>query len=83
MKFAFNFKKQEASIEADVEGLIKPHIEAKLNNPERKTRYQIKQEEKRKNAELKHKQKMQLIYLAIGAWAVLMLFVFIMAALEG
>lgn len=83
MKFAFNFKKQEASIEADVEGLVKPHIEAKLNNPERKTRYQIKQEEKRKNAELKHKQKMQLIYLAIGAWAALMLLVFIMAALEG
>ena len=83
MKFAFNFKKQEASIEADVEGLVKPHIEAKLNNAERKTRYQIKQEEKRKNAELKHKQKMQLIYLAIGAWAALMILVFIMAALEG
>lgn len=83
MKFAFNFKKQEASIEADVEGLVKPHIEAKLNNPERKTRYQIKQEEKRKNAELKHKQKMQLIYLAIGVWTALMVFVFIMAALEG
>ena len=67
----------------ELEGLVKPHIEAKLNNPERKTRYQIKQEEKRKNAELKHKQKMQLIYLAIGVWAALMVFVFIMAALEG
>jgi len=83
MKFAFNFKKQEASIEADVEGLVKPHVEAMLNNSERKTRYQIKQEEKRKNAALKHKHKMQLIYLAIGAWAALMIFVFIMAALEG
>lgn len=82
MKFSFNFKKQEASIEADVEGLVKPHIEAKINNPGRKTRYQIKQEEKRKNAELKHKQKMQELYILLGMLAVLMIVIFIMAALE-
>ncbi len=83
MKFSFNFKKQEASIEADVEGLVKPHIEAKIKNPNRKTRYQIKQEEKRKNAELKHKQEMQKVYILLGMLAVLMVVVFIMAALEG
>lgn len=83
MKFAFNFKKQEASLEADVEGLIKPHIDAKLKNPDRKTRYQIKQEEKRKNAELKHKQDMQKVFILLGILAVLMTVVFIMAALEG
>ena len=83
MKFAFNFKKQEASLEADVEGLIKPHIDAKLNNPDRKTRYQIKQEEKRKNAERKHKQDMQKVFILIGLFVALLIFVFIMAALEG
>ncbi len=82
MKFSFNFNKKEASIEADVEGLVKPHIEARINNPDRKTRYQIKQEEKRKNAELKHKQEMQKIYILLGVTAVLMIVVFIMAALE-
>ena len=82
MKFSFNFNKKEASIEADVEGLVKPHIEAKINNPDRKTRYQIKQEEKRKNAELKQKQEMQKIYILLGVTAVLMIVVFIMAALE-
>lgn len=82
MKFSFNFNKKEASIEADVEGLVKPHIEAKINNPDRKTRYQIKQEEKRKNAELKYKQEMQKIYILLGVTAVLMIVVFIMAALE-
>lgn len=83
MKFSFNFKKQEASIEADVEGLVKPHIEAKLSNPERKTRYQIKQEEKRRNAELKHKQEMHKIYILIGMFVIIMMIVFVMAALEG
>lgn len=83
MKVAFNFKKQEASIEADVEGLVKPHIEAKLSNPDRKTRYQIRQEEKRKNAELKHKQDMQKVFILLGLLAVLMIVVFVMAALEG
>lgn len=82
MKFSFNFNKKEASIEADVEGLVKPHIEAKINNPDGKTRYQIKQEEKRKNAELKHKQEMQKIYILLGVTAVLMIVVFIMVALE-
>lgn len=66
MKFAFNFKKQEASIEADVEGLIKPHIESKLNNPNRKTKYQIRQEEKRKNKELEQKQFMQGMLMLLG-----------------
>ena len=82
MKFSFNFNKKEASIEADVEGLVKPHIEAKINNPDRKTRYQIKQEEKRKNSEIKHNQEMQKIYILLGVTAVLMIVVFIMAALE-
>lgn len=83
MRFVFNFKKKEASIDVDVEGLVKPHMEAKLNNPNRKTRYQIKQEEKRKNAEMKHKQDMQRIYILLGIFVFCMAIAFIMAALEG
>lgn len=54
MKLAFNFKKKEASLQADVEGMIERGLERKEKNPSRKTRYQIRQEEKRKNLELKH-----------------------------
>ena len=54
MKLAFNFKKKEASLEADVEGIVVRGLERKEKDPNRKTRYQIRQEEKRKNLELKH-----------------------------
>ena len=54
MKLAFNFKKKEASLQADVEGMIERGLERKEKNPNHKTRYQIRQEEKRKNLELKH-----------------------------
>lgn len=70
-------------MEADVEGLVKPCIEAKLENPTKKTRYQIKQEEKRKNAELKHKQEMQKTFFAMGFLVVMMVFLFVMIMLEG
>lgn len=82
MRLKFNIKNKEASLEADVEGLIEKGMERR-DNPNRKTRYQIKQEEKRKNEELKHKQNMQQIYLLIGILAVLFIVVFVMAALEG
>ena len=45
MKLAFNFKKKEASLQADVEGMIERGLERKEKNPKRKTRYQIRQEE--------------------------------------
>lgn len=82
MKLKFNIKNKEASLEADVEGLIEKGMERR-DNPNKKTRYQIKQEEKRKNEELKHKQNMQQIYLMIGILVVLFIIIFVMAALEG
>lgn len=48
MKLSFSLSKKEASMEADVEGLLAKGLEHRSNNPKRKTRYQIKQEEKRK-----------------------------------
>lgn len=82
MKLKFNLKSKEASLEADVEGLVEKGME-RHDNPNRKTRYQIKQEEKRKNEELKHKQQMQMIYIMLGMLAVMFIIVFVMAALEG
>jgi len=82
MKLKFNIKNKEASLEADVEGLIVKGMERR-DNPNKKTRYKIKQEEKRKNEELKHKQNMHQIYLLIRILAVLFIIVFVMAALEG
>ena len=66
MKMKFSLKNKEASLEADIEGLVEKNLEYKSKNPEKKTRHQIKQEEKRKNEELKHKQKMQYMYILLG-----------------
>ena len=70
MKLAFNFKKKEASLQADVEGMIERGLERKEKNPKRKNRYQIRQEEKRRNMELKRelerKQMMQGILMRAG-----------------
>lgn len=66
MEFRFSLKDKEASVEADVERLIEKRLDFKEKNPERKTRYQIKQEEKRKNEELKQKQLIQGVCLLAG-----------------
>ena len=55
MKFKFSLKDKEVSMEADVEKLVEKGMDHKAARPDRITRYQIKQEEKRKNEELKHK----------------------------
>ena len=57
MKIKFNLKNKEASLEADVEGIVEKTLEYKASKPEKKSRYQIKQEEKRKNEAAKHKGK--------------------------
>lgn len=82
MKLNFNLKSKEASLEADIESLVEKGLERR-ENPNRKTRYQIKQEEKRKNEELKYKQHMQETLLLVGILAVLFIIIFVMAALEG
>lgn len=82
MKLNFNLKSKEASLEADIESMVEKGLERR-ENPNRKTRYQIKQEEKRKNEELKYKQHMQETLLLVGILAVLFIIIFVMAALEG
>jgi len=66
MKFSFSLKNKEASMEADVESIVEKSLEYKTKQPPKKTRYQIKQEEKRKTEELKHKQQMQYLYILRG-----------------
>jgi len=80
MKLKFSLKNQEIGVEADVEKLIEKGMDQRQYT-ERKTRYQIKQEEKRKNAELKQKQKMQQFYIGIGALLVIMVIGFLIALL--
>ena len=77
MKFKFSLKNKEASMEADVEGLVEKSLEYRSKHPERKTRYQIKQEELRKNKELEHKQKMQYAFVLLGVIAVCLIICFI------
>ena len=81
MKLSFSLKNQEANFEADVEKLIEKGMDQRERNPERKTRYQIKQEEKRKNAELKHKQEMQRMIIGISILAGCMVICLIIAVL--
>lgn len=66
MKMKFNLKNKELSLDADVENLIEKELEYKSTKPFKKTRYQIKQEEKRKNEELKQKQLVQGILIMLG-----------------
>lgn len=82
MKLSFSLKSKEAKLEADVEKLIEKGMDQKAKNPPRKTRYQIKQEEKRRNAELKHKQNMQILFIGLGVFAILMAIAITMAILE-
>ena len=74
MKFKINLKNKEVDFEADVEGLVAKGIERKEKNPNRKTAYQIRQEEKRKNEELKHKQEMKWMFILLGLVAFLVVF---------
>ncbi len=66
MKLKFSLKDKEASLEADVEKLVEKGMEHKALRPEKKPRYQIRAEEKRKNEELKHKQQMQWMFILLG-----------------
>ena len=53
MKLSFSLKDKKASLDVDVEKLIEKGLDLKAQNPSDKTQYQIRQEEKRKNKELK------------------------------
>ena len=53
MKLSFSIRPASSSLEADIEGLVEKGLEHKAKNTAKKTRHQIKQEEKRKNEELK------------------------------
>lgn len=81
MKFEFNLKEKSATLNADVEKLVEKKLELDKDKPrpERKTRYQIKQEEQRKNKELKHKQEMQKIYVSMGALAAIIVLCLVMS----
>ena len=66
MKLSFSLEKKEASLETDIEGLVEKGLEYKKQNPNRKTRYQIRQEEKRRNKELEQKQFVQGMFMMLG-----------------
>lgn len=82
MKLSFSLKNNEARLEADVERLVEKGMEQKAKNPLKKTRYQIKQEEKRKTAELKHKQEIQRMIIGISILGGVMVIALIIAILS-
>lgn len=57
MKLSFSLKNKEASLEADVEGIVKKNLEQKEKNPDKRSMYQIRQEEKRKTKILLEEEK--------------------------
>lgn len=81
MKLSFRLKKAEASLEANVGKLIEKGMDQWERNHQGKTRYQIKQEEKRKNAELKHKQETQRLLIGVGMLAAMMVIAIIIGIL--
>ena len=54
-------------------------MDHKAARPDKRTRYQIKQEEKRKNAELKHKQQLTYYLIGIGLFIVIIAFCVVMS----
>lgn len=54
MKFNLSLKNKELNLEADIESVLEKNIELKKELPDMKNRYQIKQEEKRRNKEFKN-----------------------------
>lgn len=70
MKFKFSLKNKEVSLDANVERLVEKSLDYKAQNPPRKTAYQIRQEEKRKTEEMKHKQQLQWMFILLGLVAV-------------
>ena len=79
MKFNFSLKNKEASFEADVEGLVEKSIESNQKNPPKKSRYQIKQEEMRKNEELKHEQEMEKKRMKTKVWFIVAVFLVLLS----
>ena len=71
MKLNFSFKNKEINLEADVEKLVEKNLDIKSAKPEKKTRYQIKQEEKRKTEAAKHKQQLTWMFIMLGLVAFL------------
>ena len=79
MKFKLSLKDKEVSMEADVEKLVEKGMDHKADRPDKRTRYQIKQEEKRKNEELKHKQQLTYLFIGIGLFVAIIAFCVIMS----
>ena len=65
MKLKFSLKNKEIGFDADVEGIVEKSLNYKKDRPIKKTRCQIKQEEKRKNREQKFEQDRRLL-IAMG-----------------
>ena len=79
MKFKFGLKNKEVSMEADVEKLVEKGLDHKAARPDKRTRNQIKQDEKRKNAELKHKQQLTYLLIGIGVFVAIIAFCIVMS----
>ena len=83
MKLDFNLKEKKVSLNADVEKLVEHRMDLDKDKPHKKTRYQIKQEEKRKLEELKHKQDMQRLFIGVGIMGVIIAFCLAMSFISG
>lgn len=73
MKLSFSLKNKEASLEADVEKLFEKRMNQRATNPNRKTRYQIRQEERRKNKELEQKRFAMGMLMMVGLIVVILI----------
>ncbi|MBQ4562751.1 MAG: hypothetical protein IJA55_10535 [Clostridia bacterium] len=79
MKLKF---KKLFEVEADVERLVEKGMDNNAKKQPKKTRYQIRQEEKRKNQELKHKQEMQKVYIGLTVLGVIIFICVVMGILS-
>lgn len=83
MKLQVKRNKLEVNVEADAKSIIEKKMDLKSK---KKTRYQIRQEEKRKNAELQYEldtKKTKWTFIAIGAVFIFCIGILILGGIFG
>ena len=66
MKFDLNWKNKEAHLDADIEKIVEKGLDNRAKKPQKKNAYQIKQEEKRKTEEMRHRHQLQWMMILLG-----------------
>lgn len=81
MKLSFDLKNKKGSFDIDVEKIVDKELERRNKKLDRKTRYQIRQEEKRKNIELQQQLERKRLLQGVLLMGVVVMFILIICTI--